>query len=229
MADETAALHLGDTFISETGSYWATESRMKRLFDIGFAATMIVLFAPVMLTISFLIVLVDRGPLIFAHQRVGKGNRTFRCLKFRTMVTNADQRLDDLLLANPELRTEWARSRKLKNDPRIIAGIGQILRKTSLDELPQFFNVLMGDMSIVGPRPVVQDELAYYGDAQDEYLSVRPGLTGPWQSASRSDVSYEMRVRQDVNYVRHGTLKTDIKIVGATAWKFLRFNLRGAY
>ena len=229
MTEHISTLHLSGAFVEQTSSQWTTTSRGKRLFDIVFSATMIIAFAPLMLTIAILIVIFDRGGVIFAHGRVGRGNRTFRCLKFRTMVRDADKRLEEMLAQDPERKTEWLLTRKLKNDPRIIPGIGKLLRKTSLDELPQLFNVLRGDMSIVGPRPVVKDELAYYGDAADDYLSVRPGLTGPWQSTNRSDSSYETRVRQDVNYIRNGSLWTDLRIVMVTARKFLGFNLSGAY
>ncbi len=208
---------------------WTTSSRGKRIFDVVFSVFMLVLFTPVMLTIALLLKFMDGGPVFYGHTRVGKGGEEFRCYKFRTMAMNADQRLDALLKDNPALRAEWNDTRKLREDPRIIPGIGHLLRKSSLDELPQVFNVILGDMSIVGPRPVVEDELEYYGRYRHAYLSVRPGLTGPWQSAQRSDSTYSERVRLDADYVRNGTLVKDVVIVLLTARKFLKLNASGAY
>ncbi|WP_045998144.1 sugar transferase [Loktanella sp. S4079] len=208
---------------------WTTSSRGKRIFDIVVAAAMLVLFTPVMLTVALMLKCSDRGPIFYGHTRVGKGGVEFQCFKFRTMATNADERLEALLKTDPEMRAEWEASRKLRHDPRIIPGIGHMLRKSSLDELPQVLNVLLGDMSVVGPRPVVEDELDRYGRYRHAYLSVRPGLTGPWQAAQRSDSTYGERVRLDADYVRNGTLMRDIVIIMMTARKFLKFNTSGAY
>jgi lipopolysaccharide/colanic/teichoic acid biosynthesis glycosyltransferase len=216
-------------YASEPGNPWTTRSPGKRLFDIVLSALMIVLFAPLMLVIALWLKAADRGPALYAQARIGKGGRVFRCLKFRTMVQDAEARLEALLETDPALRAEWDSSRKLREDPRIIPGIGHLLRRASLDELPQLFNVLRGDMSIVGPRPVVREELQYYGLMQKHYLSVRPGLTGPWQADQRSDSSYDRRVQQDTDYVRTGSLSQDIRIVFTTAQKFLRRDLNGAY
>lgn len=208
---------------------WTTTSRGKRLFDVLTACLMLVLFFPIVLSIAIVLKLCDRGPILFGHKRVGKGGVEFHCYKFRTMVQDADARLEALLARDPVMRAEWQGARKLRHDPRIIPGIGHLLRKSSLDELPQLLNVLLGDMSIVGPRPVVADELEYYGHYRHAYLSVRPGLTGPWQASDRSDCSYRERVRMDADYVRNGTLVLDVSIVCLTARKFIGIDTRGAY
>ena len=153
--------------------------------------------------------------MFFAHTRVGRHGRLFRCFKFRTMVPNAAEVLAELLARDPAARAEWARDRKLRNDPRITP-IGRLLRKTSLDELPQLFNVLRGEMSLVGPRPVMPDELERYGEAQDRLSQVRPGLTGLWQISGRNDVDYERRVHLDAWYVRNWTFWYDILILFRT-------------
>lgn len=208
---------------------WTTTSRGKRFFDVVLAWLMLVMFLPVMVTIAILLKLNDKGPILFRHKRIGKGGIEFHCYKFRTMAHDAGARLDALLKNDPAAREEWESSRKLRHDPRIIPGIGHLLRKSSLDELPQLLNVLFGDMSIVGPRPVVADELDYYGRYRHAYLSVRPGLTGPWQASDRSDCSYRERVRMDADYVLNGTLALDVSIVCLTARKFIGIDTRGAY
>lgn len=213
----------------DVANHWTTQSSGKRLFDIVFSATMFLLFLPVFLLIAVLVKCSDRGPVLYKQYRVGKGGELFPCYKFRTMVLDADARLEALLQSDPDLREEWLETRKLRHDPRIIPGIGTVLRKTSLDELPQILNVLFGHMSVVGPRPIVEAELKYYGMKQYEYLSVRPGLTGPWQSSERSDSSYDERVRLDADYVRFGSLWKDIMIVLVTARKFLGLQTGGAY
>lgn len=204
-------------------------SPLKRAFDIVAALTMIVLFAPLMALIAGLIAAHHGGGVIYAHRRVGRGGRTFRCLKFRTMVRNSEDILARLLADCPASREEWLRSRKLRDDPRIIPGVGELLRRSSLDELPQLFNVLWGDMSVVGPRPVVEDELQRYGPWTRHYLSVRPGLTGPWQIGGRSDETYETRVRYDVRYVEDWRFLTDVTITAQTARMILTGRSAGAY
>lgn len=220
---------LEDALQHFSGNSWTQNSRGKRIFDVVVAVLMMLLFAPIFVTIFLVIFATDRGPTIYAHTRVGRGGRLFRCYKFRTMVLDAESRLEDVLAQSPHLRAEWASSRKLKEDPRILPVIGSALRKSSLDELPQIINVLRGDMSIVGPRPIVEDELDYYGVARHLYLQVRPGLTGPWQATDRSDASYGERVRLDVNYVQSGSLMTDVQVIWSTARKFLTTPGRGAY
>jgi Undecaprenyl-phosphate galactose phosphotransferase WbaP len=188
---------------------------LKRALDVLAAGSMLVLLAPVFLLLAAL-VRRDGGAAFYAHTRVGQGGRGFGCLKFRSMVTDSQARLDALLAADPSARAEWEATRKLKNDPRITA-IGHFLRKTSLDELPQLLNVLRGEMSLVGPRPVVAAELAeYYGSAAAQYMSVRPGITGLWQVSGRSNTSYAQRVAMDVAYATQPSLWTDIKILART-------------
>jgi undecaprenyl-phosphate galactose phosphotransferase len=165
-----------------------------------------------MAAIALKLRLVDKGPVLFAHARVGRDGETFRCLKFRSMVPNAKEALERLLASDPAARAEWERDYKLKDDPRITP-FGRLLRRTSLDELPQLINVVRGDMSLVGPRPVVPAELDRYGEARVYYLQVRPGLTGLWQVSGRNDVDYERRVALDAWYVRNWTLWYDVLIL----------------
>lgn len=187
----------------------------KRSVDIVLAATMLLILLPVMVAIALVVWSDGKGP-IFGHARVGRGGRPFRCLKFRSMVPNAEQALTQLLAQDPVAAELWRTSRKLRRDPRITP-FGKFLRSTSLDELPQLINVLRGDMSLVGPRPVVQAELVeHYGTAAFAYLSVRPGITGLWQVSGRSDTSYTERVALDVQYVQSFSLWGDIKILTKT-------------
>jgi undecaprenyl-phosphate galactose phosphotransferase len=184
---------------------------LKRSFDIVFSIILLVLLSPLFV---YLIVKVreSQGPAFFGHQRVGRESQFFPCYKFRTMVTNSAQVLEELLRTDPVAKAEWEREFKLKNDPRITP-IGDFLRRSSLDELPQLWNVLRGDMSLVGPRPVVQPELEKYGENVAYYLQVRPGMTGLWQVSGRNDVDYETRVALDAWYVRNWSLWNDIVIL----------------
>ncbi len=200
---------------------------LKRLFDIAASFSLIVLTLPVMLIVAALISLRDGLPVFYGHTRIGKDGETFTCWKFRTMVRDSQAQLQALLARDPEASAEWHETQKLKNDPRIIAGVGHFLRKSSLDELPQLWNVLIGEMSMVGPRPVVSEELKRYGAHVSVYKAVRPGLTGPWQIGNRSDDSYEKRVAKDVAYVRSWSLLTDLSIVLQTALVVVR--RKGAY
>jgi len=175
--------------------------RLLRLCDIAIALFALVFFLPLMAIISLAIFLTDPGPVVFRHVRVGKDGRPFRCLKFRSMVTDADARLTHLLSTDPAARIEWARHHKLAKDPRITP-IGHILRKSSLDELPQIINVLCGEMSCVGPRPIVVEETARYGRYLPQYLNCTPGLTGLWQVNGRSCTTYRRRVALDVVWSR---------------------------
>lgn len=202
---------------------------LKRLFDISAAAMMIVAFAPLFLAISILLLAKGHRSVFYRHERTGRDGRPFQCLKFRTMEENADQILQRLLDARPDLRQEWEETQKLSHDPRVIPGIGTFLRTTSLDELPQLFNVLMGDMSIVGPRPITKEELVRYSPYQSHYLSVKPGITGPWQIGGRSSMSYEDRVKTDVWYVENGRLRTDLTIFVLTVVSFVTGQLKGAH
>jgi Undecaprenyl-phosphate galactose phosphotransferase WbaP len=183
----------------------------KRVFDTAAAMVLLVLLSPIMLLIALLIRR-DGGPAIFAHSRVGKRGRIFNCFKFRTMVVDAEQQLEQLLQQSPELRQEWEDERKLRHDPRI-SSIGRFLRRTSLDELPQLLNVIRGEMSLVGPRPVVKPELQRYGDQMGYYLMVRPGMTGLWQVSGRNDLDYDSRVYLDTWYVKNWSLWYDLIIL----------------
>lgn len=174
------------------------------------------LWLPLLLGIAIMLKLTDHGPLLYGHRRTGFGGRTFRCWKFRTMVTDGDAVLDQYLKDNPDEAYVWQTQRKLMNDPRVTR-IGAVLRKLSLDEFPQLLNVLRGEMSLVGPRPVVSAELEdHYGPAARAYLSTRPGLTGLWQISGRSDTTYEERVRLDCDYVRNWSLLRDMRIIFLT-------------
>ncbi|RQZ68226.1 sugar transferase [Burkholderia sp. Bp9004] len=187
---------------------------VKRGFDLAGASVLLVMLAPVLLGIAWT-VRRDGGPAIFGHERVGRNGRRFKCLKFRSMVTNADVVLKALLERDADARAEWDREFKLKNDVRITR-IGRLLRKTSLDELPQLLNVLKGDMSLVGPRPIVEAELERYGDDVRYYLMAKPGMTGLWQVSGRNDTDYSTRVSLDVSYVREWSLRRDIGILFRT-------------
>lgn len=198
----------------------------KRAVDIVMAATALVLLSPLMLIVALIVKLSDRGPIFYSHTRIGYGGAAFGCLKFRTMKTDAAAQLAELLRASPAARAEWETTRKLKNDPRITA-VGEILRKSSIDELPQLINILLGEMSVVGPRPVTAEELARYGEYVTSYMAARPGLTGQWQTSGRNDVSYEYRVALDVQYVRDWSLTRDFVIIAKTVPAL--FSQRGCY
>ncbi|QXE07343.1 sugar transferase (plasmid) [Paraburkholderia sprentiae WSM5005] len=184
---------------------------MKRTMDVCVASILLVLLLPVLVIIA-LAVMRDKGNAVYGHPRIGRGGRTFKCLKFRSMVMNSDKVLAELLATDPRARAEWERDFKLKNDIRITP-VGRILRKTSLDELPQLWNVLRGEMSLVGPRPVVQKELVRYGRDVRYYLALKPGITGLWQVSGRNDVDYPTRVALDVKYAMNRSLAFDIGIL----------------
>lgn len=160
------------------------------------------------------------GNIIFQHKRVGYHKKYFYCYKFRTMVINADDVLTEHLRQDKFAQDEWRKNFKLRNDPRVTK-FGEFLRKTSLDELPQLFNVLKGDMSLVGPRPIVQDEIQYYGDAINHYYAMKPGLTGVWQVNGRSSTSYEQRIQYDIWYFHHQSIYIDFKILLKTVFVVL--------
>jgi len=197
----------------------------KRLFDTSLAALILVFISPLMLLIA-LALKMEGGNVLFAHQRIGKNGRKFYCYKFRSMVPNAEQQLQVLLQENPVLKEEWNKEHKLKDDPRI-SQLGDFLRRTSLDELPQLINVIKSEMSLVGPRPIVQEELQKYGIEKSYYLMVRPGMTGLWQVSGRNNVDYETRVYLDAWYVKNWSLWYDLAIL----FKTIRvvFDKRGAY
>eukprot|EP00611_Tribonema_gayanum_P029216 TRINITY_DN7740_c0_g1_i2.p1 TRINITY_DN7740_c0_g1~~TRINITY_DN7740_c0_g1_i2.p1 ORF type:complete len:253 (-),score=45.15 TRINITY_DN7740_c0_g1_i2:406-1164(-) len=197
----------------------------ERGLDILFALGLGVVFSPVILA-SYVALGLSEGPVLFTQQRLGRGGREFPVYKFRTMVPNAAELLKDLLEKDPELRAEWETSFKLKNDPRVTP-IGRFLRKTSLDELPQLWNILKGDMSLVGPRPIEPFEIEKYGRFAKHYYAQRPGLTGLWQVSGRSDSSYERRVVLDAYYSKHRSLGMNLKIILKTVRVVLTGN--GAY
>lgn len=197
--------------------------RAKRLLDIVVASTALLLASPVMLIIAVLILVRSGGPVIFVHRRIGFNGKQFNCYKFRTMTQDADRVLEAHLANDPEAAKEWRETFKLKRDPRVTL-LGQILRVSSLDELPQLFNVLRGDMSCVGPRPIVEEELQRYGAASADYLRTRPGVTGLWQVTGRSSVDYAQRVLLDSHYVRNWSLGYDFLILLRTLFAVLRFD-----
>lgn len=192
----------------------------KRAFDLAFAAAGLLMAAPLILFLM-LLVWVEGGRPIFRHARVGQGGRSFGCLKIRSMRPDAEAALAAILAADPAAAAEWAADQKLTNDPRVTR-IGSFLRKSSLDELPQLVNVLRGEMSVVGPRPITAGEVARYGAFADSYMAVRPGLTGPWQVSGRNDISFDERVALDAGYARSHSLAGDVAIVAKTAVSILR-------
>ncbi len=193
---------------------------LKRIFDIVLSLLLLPFLAP-FIAIIWMIAKIDGGPGFFGHSRIGQNGRVFKCWKIRTMVPDAEARLVAYLDSNPEAAAEWERDCKLDNDPRITK-IGAFLRTTSLDELPQIWNVFKGDMSFVGPRPVTRSELQKYGQYSVSYISLRPGITGIWQVSGRNEVKYPDRVRMDVRYRYSLSLLLDIEIILKTAWVVLR-------
>jgi lipopolysaccharide/colanic/teichoic acid biosynthesis glycosyltransferase len=200
----------------------------KRIIDVVGAFIGLLVLAPVFLGLVIAVRLDSPGPVLFRHERVGRNGTRFRCLKFRTMVIDAEQRLQELLASDAEAAEQYARNFKLRADPRVTS-IGRWLRRTSLDELPQLWNVLRGEMSLVGPRPVVEAELEKYGAAQTLVFSVRPGLTGSWQVSGRNNIDYDARVSLDVAYVTQMKLRTDVAIIARTVLLMLAFGRNGAY
>ena len=171
-----------------------------------------ILSLPLVAMIVLLIKITSPGPVFYSQERIGKGSRRFRAWKFRTMVPDADKVLQKHLAANPELQAEWEQDHKLKNDPRV-TWIGQILRKTSVDELPQLWNVLRGEMSLVGPRPIVDAEVTKYDEAYRMYKKVVPGITGLWQVSGRNNTTYDQRVHLDTFYVRNWSPWFDLYVL----------------
>ncbi len=239
-----AAVREGDAMtgaLSETHSYApATETAsarharkhrspsdsLKRVMDLVIAIPMAIFLLPAYILLAAIIYADDKGPILFKQTRRGMNGKPFTCLKFRTMVTDASERLERLLATDPVLRAEWEATQKLKNDPRI-TGVGGFLRKYSLDELPQLWNIIKGEMSIVGPRPIVDDEVRRYGNHIDHYDHVRPGVVGLWQINGRNDTSYEKRVQLDVSYAETRNVLLDLKILfGSIPAILLK---RGAY
>lgn len=197
---------------SDFASSTALEASVALRLNQFLALVILVLLSPTLLIIALFIWRVDGAPIVFAHYRVGKSGRLFRCLKFRSMRRDADELLIELLAKDPQARIEWDRDRKLVNDPRITV-IGHFLRKTSLDELPQLLNVLRGEMNLVGPRPVTVAELSKYGASRWHYVSVKPGMTGLWQVSGRNNTSYDERVALDRQYVESQSVISDLAIL----------------
>jgi len=189
--------------------------KKKRIIDIALALSGIVLLAPLLIICYLVTIITSPGPALFRHRRVGFNGKHFNCLKFRTMVTDAPERLRRLLESDPLAAAEWTSNRKLRNDPRVTA-IGAILRKSSLDELPQLFNVLKGEMSIIGPRPVPDEELERYASSISAYLACRPGITGLWQVSGRSTTTYSKRIACDTFYAHNWSMALDAKILIVT-------------
>jgi len=192
----------------------ATGSRAlaRRLIELTIVCAALLFMLPLLGTIFGLLKLQDGGPALFGHWRIGRGGRRFRCWKFRTMVVDADQRLRAHLENDPIARLEWEADQKLRSDPRVTP-LGRFLRKSSLDELPQLLNVLSGEMSLIGPRPIVADEIQKYGRRYREYVCVRPGITGLWQVSGRSSVTLDEMVRLDIEYAQRRTPWLNLRIL----------------
>jgi exopolysaccharide production protein ExoY len=203
----------------------ALNAAVKRQLDLLGAAVLAIVFSPLMIAI-FLLMHRSGGAVIYKHRRVGRDGQMFECLKFRTMVPNADQILRELLERDPNMKAEWVRDHKLRHDPRVTR-LGRFLRRTSLDELPQLWNVVRGEMSLVGPRPVIREELLRYGRNVGAYLAAKPGITGLWQVTGRNDTDYRRRVVLDTYYVRNQSFLLDVYILLKTTGVVLAGN--GAY
>lgn len=203
-----------------------TNRLLKQVFDWCLTLVGTVCISPFLLLIGLWIYYDSPGPVIFKHRRIGKGGKEFYCYKFRTMCMDSKEKLKKLLEMNPEAKKEWTENFKLKHDPRVTRS-GSFLRSTSLDELPQIFNVLKGEMSLVGPRPIIKEEIHYYGKYIDDYYMVQPGITGLWQTSGRSDTGYEQRVQMDTWYVRNWDFWFDVVLL----WRTLKVVIqrKGAY
>ena len=199
---------------------------VKRIIDVAVAGAALFMSMPLLAAIALAVKLTSRGPIFYGHSRIGMSGRWFMAWKFRTMHPNSDQVLREYLQKHPEAREEWDRDHKLKHDPRVTP-IGQILRKSSLDELPQVWNVLRGEMSLVGPRPIVATEVCKYGNVFKKYSAVKPGITGMWQVSGRSEISYDERVRLDEFYIANWSPWLDVYILAKTIVVLMR--RRGAY
>lgn len=202
------------------GVLFSYRGALKRMVDIGLALLMLPIIIPIV-AVLYLPVRREGGPGFFGHARIGRDGAVFRCWKIRTMVPDAQARLEALLASDPAARAEWERDRKLRNDPRVTR-LGNFLRRTSLDELPQIWNVLKGDMSLIGPRPVTAEELERYDYHVWAYLAMRPGITGLWQVSGRNDLSYAERVQLDVSYCQSVSFGTDMRILARTAGAVLQ-------
>jgi lipopolysaccharide/colanic/teichoic acid biosynthesis glycosyltransferase len=212
--------------IEKAGIRGPIDTALKRLIDIVLSAIALVVGSPLLLGVWIAIKVSSPGPAIFSHRRIGAGGIYFDCFKFRTMVQHADELLEEVLSDHADLREEYSLTHKLKEDPRVTQ-IGNMLRKTSLDEFPQFWNVLKGDMSIVGPRPIVTDEVERYGHWLPLILELRPGITGLWQVSGRNDTTYAERIALDRRYALTRNVLTDFSIMLKTPSVMIKRN--GAY
>ncbi len=190
-------------------------TRTKRVFDILISSAALLALLPLFVIVALAICLQSPGHILYVQPRLGQGNRIFKCYKFRTMLPGSEKRLEELLALNPRLRIEWERKQKLQRDPRVFP-VGRVLRKLSLDELPQLWNVLLGDLSLVGPRPYMLDQLSRLGPYASKILSIRPGLTGLWQTSGRSRTSFQRRVALDAEYVDKNSFWFDLRILFRT-------------
>ena len=197
------------------GSRTTLDAAARRRVDVVVASALIVLLAPLLLAVAVMVWAQDGGPAFFAHERIGLGGARFKCLKFRSMLIDAEERLAALLASDPAARAEWASDHKLRRDPRI-TGLGRFLRRSSIDELPQLLNVLRGEMSLVGPRPIVEAEVCRYGRRLRHYTNVKPGITGLWQVSGRNNTTYRRRIALDTIYGRRITLGLYLKILVLT-------------
>jgi len=194
------------------GIFRVHASALKRAMDLILTFTVLAFLAPVLIVIYCLVKIFDPGPALFTQLRVGRDGRTFTVYKFRTMRVDAQERLDQLLASDPKAAAEWAQFQKLRHDPRVTA-LGRFLRKSSLDELPQLLNIVRGEMSVIGPRPVTSGEIHRYGAEYPYYTAVRPGVLGLWQVSGRNKLTYEQRVAYDVQYVKTWSIWQDFKIL----------------
>ena len=201
---------------------------IKTISDLFFSLIILILGFPIFIIIALLIKFSSRGPIFFLQERIGKNKKAFKCIKFRTMHSEAEDILENLISNNEKLKKEFEETHKLKNDPRITQ-IGKFLRKTSLDEIPQFLNVLKMEMSIVGPRPIVREEIKKYKDSYNKVISIKPGITGLWQVSGRNNLSYKRRVLLDCIYVEHKNFLLDIRIIIRTFGVIFFPNDRGAF
>ena len=206
-----------EAFVQTPARTWnpprkAVSEAPQRAVDVLLSILFLLLLSPVMIAAAVLVTVSGAGPLIFRHNRIGMNERTFVCLKFRTMEVQAEELLPHLLTACDSVRHEWERDHKIRQDPRVTP-IGRFLRRFSIDELPQLVNVIRGEMSIVGPRPIVESEVRRYGAHFRDYCSVRPGLTGLWQVSGRNDLSYARRVQLDCEYARSKSISGDLLII----------------
>ena len=201
---------------------------IKAIFDLFFSLIILIAGFPIFMIIALLIKLSSRGPIFFLQERIGKNKKSFNCIKFRTMHPEAEDILENLITNNENLRKEFEETHKLKNDPRI-TNIGKFLRKTSLDEIPQFLNVIKMEMSIIGPRPIVKNEIQKYGESYNKVISLKPGITGLWQVSGRNNLSYKRRVTLDCLYVDNMSPLIDLRIIIRTFGVIFFPNDRGAY